>query len=170
MPFASEETHVRIRPAITGDGARIAEIDRLTWSRDVTPTPAPPAGPGFVDLDRVRDTLVAHDGDDVFGYVVVQRSRLCPANAHVYLINGLAVDPVHQGRRIGRELVIAAERMARRRGGRRITLRVLGGNANARALYISCGYRIEGVLEGEFLLNGRYVDDVLMALDLTEAA
>jgi len=100
----------------------------------------------------------------------VQRSRLCPANAHVYLINGLAVDPAHQRRRIGRELVIAAERVARRRGGRRITLRVLGVNANARALYTSCGYRIEGVLEGEFLVDGRYVDDVLMALDLTDAA
>jgi len=169
MPLASEESRVHIRPATIGDGARLAEIDRLTRSADVTP--APPAGPDdFLDIDRVRDTLVAHDGDDVIGYVVVQRSRLCPVDAHIYLINGLAVDPAHQGRRIGRELVIAAERVARRRGGRRITLRVLGVNANARALYTSCGYRIEGVLEGEFLVDGRYVDDVLMALDLTDAA
>ncbi|MYW00343.1 GNAT family protein, partial [Streptomyces sp. SID3343] len=55
----------------------------------------------------------------------------------------------------------------RRRGARRITLRVLGGNASARALYRSCGFVIEGVLEGEFLIAGRYVDDVLMALDVT---
>ena len=32
-----------------------------------------------------------------------------------------------------------------------------------------CGFEVEGVLRGEFLLGGRYVDDVLMALDLTAA-
>ena len=47
------------------------------------------------------------------------------------------------------------------------TLRVLGPNATARALYERAGFVVEGVLREEFHLDGRYVDDVLMARDLT---
>jgi RimJ/RimL family protein N-acetyltransferase len=48
-----------------------------------------------------------------------------------------------------------------------LTLRVLGGNDGARRLYASRGFEIEGTLRGAFLLDGDYVDDHLMALDLT---
>ncbi len=50
-----------------------------------------------------------------------------------------------------------------------MTLRVLGHNHAARGLYESAGFVVEGVLRGEFLLDGVYVDDVAMALDLTSA-
>jgi len=43
---------------------------------------------------------------------------------------------------------------------------VLGHNVGARRLYERCGFVPEGVLRGEFLLEGRYVDDVLVACDL----
>jgi RimJ/RimL family protein N-acetyltransferase len=33
-------------------------------------------------------------------------------------------------------------------------------------LYEVCGFVDEGILQAEFLLNGRYVDDVLMARQL----
>jgi RimJ/RimL family protein N-acetyltransferase len=52
-------------------------------------------------------------------------------------------------------------------GACRITLRVLSHNTAARDLYTACGFEIEGVLRGFFRLDGRYVDDVLMALPLT---
>ena len=45
---------------------------------------------------------------------------------------------------------------------------MLSHNADARALYAAAGFEIEGVLRGYFRLDGRYVDDVLMALDLSE--
>lgn len=61
----------------------------------------------------------------------------------------------------------AALAAARREGASRITLRVLGHNAPARALYESEGFVVEGVLPGEFFLAGRYVDDVLMGRSLT---
>lgn len=47
-----------------------------------------------------------------------------------------------------------------------MTLRVLGPNQSARALYESCGFVLEGVLRGEFVLEGCEVDDELMALTL----
>ena len=64
----------------------------------------------------------------------------------------------------------AAVREAGSRGARRLTLRVLAPNTAARGLYEACGFTVEGVLREEFLLEGRYVDDVLMALDLGPGA
>ncbi len=60
-------------------------------------------------------------------------------------------------------LVKAAAQDCRRRGARKLTLRVLGPNVVARRLYERCGFVVAGVLKEEFLLDDRYVDDVLMA-------
>ena len=75
----------------------------------------------------------------------------------------LAVDPAARGRGIGEMLLEAAVAEAARRGARKLTLRVLAGNAPARRLYEWAGFTVEGVLKDEFLIEGRYVDDVLMA-------
>jgi RimJ/RimL family protein N-acetyltransferase len=91
-----------------------------------------------------------------------------PANAHVVMLRSLAVLPAHQGRGIGQRLLDAAVAETRARGARRLRLRVLGPNAAARRLYEACGFVVEGVLREEFLLDGRYVDDVLMALTLSD--
>ena len=97
---------------------------------------------------------------------VVPPTRLA-ANAHVQQINGLVVDRWARGLRVGRALVEGSVELARQRGARRLTLRVLGHNAPARQLYEACGFTVEGVLPGEFLLDARYVDDVLMGLRLS---
>ena len=102
------------------------------------------------------------------GYVELGRSTDLAANDHVVEVKGLAVDPVHQGRGIGRALVQAAAEEAACRGARRLTLRVLSHNDIARALYERSGFVVEGVLRGEFLIGGEYVDDVLMARALDE--
>ncbi len=60
----------------------------------------------------------------------------------------------------------AAVQECGRLGARKVTLRVLGHNVAARRLYDRCGFVPEGVLRGEFLLEGRYVDNVLMACHL----
>ncbi len=74
--------------------------------------------------------------------------------------------PSAQRRGVGCLLVDAALAEARARGVRRLTLRVLAPNARARRLYQSCGFVVEGVLRGEFRLDGQDVDDVLMAHNL----
>jgi RimJ/RimL family protein N-acetyltransferase len=56
---------------------------------------------------------------------------------------------------------------AQSRGARKLALRVLGTNTRARSLYESCGFLVEGLLREEFFLDGRYVDDVLMAYILS---
>lgn len=47
-----------------------------------------------------------------------------------------------------------------------MTLRVLGHNTGARRVYERCGFVVEGVLRGEFRIDGQDVDDILMARSL----
>jgi len=56
--------------------------------------------------------------------------------------------------------VLVAER------GGRVVGYVLAPDASARRLYESCGFVVEGVLRDEFVLDGRPVDDLLMACAL----
>ncbi|GAA3066704.1 hypothetical protein GCM10020000_58610 [Streptomyces olivoverticillatus] len=77
------------------------------------------------------------------------------------------MDDRFRGLGIGRALLRAAADEARAQGAVRLTLRVLGHNTPARRLYASEGFTVEGTLPGEFLLEGRYVDDVLMGRPLT---
>ncbi|MTE18732.1 GNAT family N-acetyltransferase [Streptomyces sp. TRM43335] len=157
-----------IRPALVEDGDALGELDRRVWSpvHAVTARPQPPYAPFFDSVDRPREFLVAELGGVLVGYVKVARPTALVCNAHVRRIQGLAVDGRARGRGVGRALLRAAMDEARRQGAARITLRVLGHNAPARALYESEGFVVEGVLPGEFLLETGYADDVLMGRPL----
>jgi ribosomal protein S18 acetylase RimI-like enzyme len=155
-----------IRTAEVGDGPRLVALDRDTWSEVSSPVPLWAEDTDFFARHPPEDTLVAElDGRPV-GYVTLAHPTPAETNRHVLQIAGLAVDPAAQGRGVGRQLVEAAIAEAARRGARKLSLRVLGGNAPARSLYASCGFVVEGVLREEFRLGGRFVDDVLMARPL----
>ncbi|MGW7056756.1 N-acetyltransferase family protein [Streptomyces sp. NPDC054887] len=158
-----------IRPATAADEKELAALDRETWSplHSVQPRPLPPYGPFFDAGHLPEDYLVAEVDRRVAGYIRTVAPTPLPCNAHVRQIQGLAVADSARGRGIGRALLRASCAAARRRGALRMTLRVLGHNAPARALYASEGFVVEGVLPGEFHLDGRYVDDVLMGRSLT---
>ena len=159
---------IRLRRATVADAEALAAIDRATWTSATSPAPPPPELDRRVFEERVdlRDVSVAVVDGRVAGYVRLTRATPLPASDHVLAINGLAVDPAFQRRGVGRALVEGAIAEARARGARRLTLRVLGHNEPARRLYERAGFVVEGVLRGEFVLDGREVDDVLMALDL----
>ncbi len=158
-----------IRAATVDDGAVLGELDRRVWSplHAVTPRPRPPYDPFFDSTHRPWQFLVAELDGELVGYVRLVRPTPLACNAHVRQIQGLAVDDRARGRGVGRALLRAAMDEARRQGASRITLRVLGRNAPARALYASEGFAVEGVLPGEFLLEDGYADDVLMGRSLT---
>lgn len=158
-----------VRPARPADADALAELDHATWStlHAVMPRPEPPFDP-FYDADhRPEHYLVADLGDGhPVGYVRLVRPTRLPCNSHVRQIQGLVVAESARGRGLARALLRAACDEARRQGATRMTLRVLGHNTPARRLYESEGFAVEGVLPGEFQLDGRYVDDVFMGRSL----
>jgi ribosomal protein S18 acetylase RimI-like enzyme len=158
-----------IRAAAETDGDRLDEIDRMTRSSENSPSPLGDARTPFFEHLSPSDVLVATDDDTTSGYIQFRRPSPLDSNAHVWQINGVAVDPHYQASGVGRALVEAAVREISSRGGRRITLRVLSTNPAAQRLYARCGFIVEGVLRGEFILNNREVDDVLMARDTRDS-
>lgn len=159
-----------VRPATTGDDAALLEIDHVTWSPSWSPGTAP---------DRERDPtffreqhggpegfLVAELGGVVVGYVGLHPAGDLASHAHVRIIDGLGVLPATRGRGVGEALVRAAVERARADGAAKVTLRVLGTNPTARRLYERCGFGVEGVLVGEFVIDRSPVDDVWMAVHL----
>jgi ribosomal protein S18 acetylase RimI-like enzyme len=158
---------ITIRTARADDEAVLAALDRRTWTPAVSPAPPPaPGTPFFDDGTRPEDVLVAEHDGVVAGYVRLGEGFGIPAHRHVRVIGGLAVDPDRRGLGLARRLVDAAVAEARRRGARKVTLRVLGHNTAARRVYERCGFVVEGVLRAEFRVDGADVDDVLMACPL----
>lgn len=158
---------IGIRTANPNDERTLAAIDHATWSPQVHPVPLwPLETPFFNDRTSPENVLLAHENDQILGYVKLRPSPVHASAGHVQEINGFAVAPHHQGRGIGHLLLDAAMREATKRRARRITLRVLGTNTRAQALYLAHGFRIEGRLIGQFLLRDQYVDDILMAFEI----
>lgn len=161
---------IAIRRSQRGDDTLLGHLDAVTWTDDVSPAPAPPAGTAFFnERTRPDDVLVAEVDGVIAGYGKLGRSITLPSHQHVLELNGLSVDPNRRRLGVGRQLIEAAVEEARNRGARKLSLRVLGGNNSARRLYEACGFVVEGILRDEFLLEGRYVDDVFMARHLVNA-
>ncbi|MFC5668141.1 GNAT family N-acetyltransferase [Kitasatospora misakiensis] len=169
MPRMRESDQLIIRPARTEDEKELAVLNRTTWTplAEVAPKPAEDAGV-FDERHSPDQFLLALLDDRLVGYVRVASPTPLASNRHVRQIQGLAVDTAARGRGIGVALVEAACGAAREQGARRITLRVLGHNAPARALYERCGFVVEGSLAEEFLIGDVYVDDIWMARRLTD--
>lgn len=154
------------RLAKEADGPALAQLDLATWTSAVSPAPSPSNASSYVFFNERTmpgDVLVAEMGGVVAGYVKLQHPTSLPSHQHVLEVAGMAVDPSHQGTGVGRHLLKAAVRESARRGVRKLSLHVLGPNRAARRLYERCGFVTEGVLRSEFLLEDRFVDDVLMA-------
>jgi ribosomal protein S18 acetylase RimI-like enzyme len=158
---------IRIRAAVRSDEAAMTALDQRTWAPDNAITPPPRDGfPFFDHLHRPEEFLVAERDGLLLGFVRVVQPVPVDSNSHVRQIQGLAVDPLERRLGIGRSLLESACDEARRQGARRITLRTLSSNLPAIRLYESAGFRVEGVLPEEFLIEGAYVDDVLMGRPL----
>jgi ribosomal protein S18 acetylase RimI-like enzyme len=156
-----------VRQAVLEDEPELRRIDLVTWSPQNSPS-APPENPDeyrFFDGERSTPdhVLVAVREGRIAGWVKLTQATPLVSSQHVKMINGLAVDPEHQRAGVGRALIEAAVERARQQGARKVGLRVLGDNHTARRLYERCGFVVEGVLREEFLLDGRYADDVFMA-------
>ena len=157
---------VSIRLARSSDDGELVRIDVATSTIETTPAPAPDPRESFFARTGPQDTLVAEVAGAVAGWARLGPFYRIPSSAHVLEVRGFAVAPAWHRRGIGRALLDATVSQARARNARRLMLRVLGTNAPARRLYAGGGFYVEGVLREQFLLGGRYVDDVVMARTL----
>jgi ribosomal-protein-alanine acetyltransferase len=83
------------------------------------------------------DMLVAEEGEAFLGYVQLQRRT----GSMLARLTSVAVAAEAAGKGVGRELVSAAEDLARKKGCDRIRLEVRADNDRARHLYERAGYR-----------------------------
>ena len=130
-----------VRFAELSDEAALAALDRAAWTAFSSPGPAPGDDePFFNERTDPADVLVAVEDGAVAGYVRLGRASRFTSSDHVLTVNGIAVDPEHQRRGVGRALLDAAAAEALRRGARRLTLRMFAPNTAARRLYESAGF------------------------------
>lgn len=101
--------------------------------------------------------LVAHDGDDVVGSVMVG------LDGHRGWVYYLAVAPERQGEGWGRRLMAAAEDWLRDRGAPKLQLIVRTGNSAVLGFYDSLGYGDQRVT-----VLGRFLDPALEQLRASE--
>jgi ribosomal protein S18 acetylase RimI-like enzyme len=157
-----------VRTARTADQAALTELDTLAWSAESGfPSLAGLSSNSFFTSENPPQAhLVAELNGSVVGYIRLKPATRLPENAHVIQVQGLAVQPGARRRGVAGSLLDAAEKQMRERGLRKLTLRVLSSNPGAIRLYERHGFTREGTLLDEFRINGRYVDDVLMAKSL----
>jgi ribosomal protein S18 acetylase RimI-like enzyme len=77
---------------------------------------------------------------------------------------GMGVLPEYRGRGLGKQLAMQTIQAARQIGMERIELEVFASNALAISLYRALGFVTEGTKRRARKLDGRYDDNVLMAL------
>jgi ribosomal protein S18 acetylase RimI-like enzyme len=167
----SSSANVRVRPARESDQAALSRLDRIAWTPEsgfpsVIQASAAPGMAFFSVANPPEAHLVAELDGSLVGYVRLKPPTPLPENAHVLHVSGIAVHPRARRRGVAAALLIAAESFARSSGARKLSLRVLSTNESAMRLYARFGFETEGVLRAEFLINGRYVDDVLMTKHL----
>ena len=163
-----KQTNIRVRSARAQDDTALASLDAIAWSAESGfPSVIQRAHTDngtFFNVDNPPEAfLVAELDGSVVGYIRLRPPTRLPENAHVVQVQGLAVHPAARGRGIAAMLLTEAERRLRQRGTQKLTLRVLSTNVTAIRLYERLGFTREGVLRREFIINGSYVDDVLMA-------
>ncbi len=104
--------------------------------------------------------LVAEENGVVVGFVIIRRGKYSK-NRHVGYL-GIGVRKDYRGKGIGKSLMREAERIARQRGFEKICLEVFSSNRRAIKFYKKLGYKIEGKRKKQYIIGGKYVDEVLM--------
>jgi ribosomal protein S18 acetylase RimI-like enzyme len=170
--MSAADVPIEVRVARAADEAQLARLDRVAWTpQSGFPSVTRQAGGVFFTAGSPPQAhLVGTIDGAVVGYIRLSVPSPLPEEAHVLAVHGLAVAPEARRRGVATALLTAAEQRARERGARKLSLRVLSTNPDAIRLYTQLGFEQEGRLLGEFLIESRYVDDLLLAKHLDGAA
>ena len=159
-----------VRPAVPADADALVELGRdvarepelwLTYDRTRGDERRNVRG---VQRDANVTVLVAETEEGIVGRLSIARDR-SPLSRHVAEF-GLMVASGARRRGIGSALIAEATKWARGLGIVKLELTVFPHNAPAIALYRKLGFREEGRLHRRYFIDGRYIDAMLMGLDL----
>jgi ribosomal protein S18 acetylase RimI-like enzyme len=122
--------------------------------------------PIFYDLIN-RESLYVFEIDGV----LVGMCKLMPQkfrNSHIMYLGGVAIDPQHKGRGLGRIMLKEVLALITSKGYHRVELTVATFNDRAIGLYESIGFVNEGRLKDYTYLasEDRYIDEFVMGLIL----
>lgn len=157
---------MQIRLSVREDAASMIELEHLVWTPGTTP--------GNVHFDSEAEFLlksppgskiVVVKDDKVIGILGYKSPIPLPSNQHVVEID-IAVHPDYQREGVGQLLMSKMKDIAREKGYIKISLRVLSINKKAIRFYEKNGFKQEGLLEKEFIIEGNFVNDILMAFFL----
>jgi RimJ/RimL family protein N-acetyltransferase len=124
------------------------------------------------ELAAVRRTensavIVAELGDELVGYVELTGGAFRRNRATAYLVIGVLAEASGQG--VGTGLLAEAKRWAASVGLHRLELTVMAHNHRAVGLYERMGFGVEGRRSQCLVIEGRFVDELYMAVILDPA-
>jgi ribosomal protein S18 acetylase RimI-like enzyme len=103
----------------------------------------------------------ALNGNKSVGWCDITRKTL-PSLSHSGIL-GIGIKKEFRGMGIGKRLMKAAIEDAEAKGIQRIELWVFENNQNAFALYLKCGFRVEGKMEKYIKIDGLFYSGLLMS-------
>jgi RimJ/RimL family protein N-acetyltransferase len=115
---------------------------------------------GWFDLRHQNFIIVAEIQGKIIGQVQLERLE-DDASMHVCEL-GIIVDPDHRGKGVGRKLLKRAIETAKHVGFEKICLSVFHTNLIAIALYKKFGFQEIGRRNKQFLIENKYIDEILM--------
>ena len=117
------------------------------------------------EQERIRSpddlTLVSEKNSGIIGVLTIQRG-MYRKNRHTANL-GIAVKAGHRGLGIGTKLINEGIKWCRDNSIRKLNLEVFSSNTSAISLYEKLGFVREGARKGQFIIDGEYVDDVMMS-------
>jgi phosphinothricin acetyltransferase len=163
----AREADMQVRDATAADAAAIARIynegieDRVATLETQTRTPEERAQ-WLASRGPRHPVLVAVDGaGEVAGWGSLNQFNPRPAYDHVVDFS-VYVARDRRGRRIGDLLLGALEERARAIGYHKMVLAAFPDNAAGMRLYERHGFRTVGIYREQGLLDGRWVDVIVM--------
>ena len=108
--------------------------------------------------------LLAELGDQLVGYLELTGGSFRRSRATAYLVIGVCADAA--GRGTGTGLLRHAKDWAAAHGLHRLELTVMAHNTRAIRLYERMGFSVEGRRSECLLIDGRFIDELTMAVIL----
>ena len=156
----------RIRAATAADAAALCRIynqgieDRVATLETELRTPAERAAWLAAKGPR-HPVIVAEDNAQVIGWGSLNQFN--PREAYRHVVDfSIYVDRAYRGRGVGKVVLARLIELAREHGYHKMVLSAFPTNSGGMALYEQMGFRTVGVYREQGMLDGRWVDTIIM--------